>query len=157
MINEQKFPFKWMQKLVNTLSISDNQLTSFQIAQKIGSCSSDAGEVVKMLSVLTQYGHVINNSEKWRIEHASSNHGLNPRGFRIQYIQDLLLLLKNLTEISVSVEELALKTKKSELEVLHGLNFLSSITKKGYLYHHKKSFPQKWGFSSWENQSTILE
>ncbi len=150
---EDKFPFKWMQKIVDTLSITNKPLTAFQLARKIGSCSSDAGEVAKMLVFLTQYGQVVNNGEKWKIEHVSNNHDHHPTGFRAHYVRDLIVLLENLLENSVRSVDLTLTTKKSESDITHYLNFLSSITKNGYLYLHKKRFLKQWGFRSWEAES----
>ncbi len=154
---EDKFPFKWMQKIVDALSVSNKPFTAFQLARKIGSCSSDAGEVAKMLVFLTQKGQVVNNDEKWKIEYISTNHNPLPTGFRTHYIRDLSVLLTNLSEHFVSLEDLSLITKRSELNMSHDLNFLSSITKIGYLYLHKKHLFKQWGFKFWENKSIKRE
>ena len=142
-----------MQKIVDAFSISNKPLTAFQLARKIGSCSSDAGEVAKMLVFLTQKGQVVNNDEKWKIKHISSHHNPHPTGFRTHYIRDLIVLLENLSENYVKLEDLSLITKRSESDISHDMNFLNSITKNGQLYLHKKHLLKQWGFRSWDVQS----
>jgi len=151
-MNEDKFPFKWMQKIVGTFSVSNKPLTAFQLARKIGSCSSDAGEVAKMLVFLTQKGRVVNNDEKWKIEYISVNHNPHPTGFRTNHIRELIVLLENLSENFVRLEDLSLITKRSESDISHDLSFLNSITNNGYLYLHKKHLLKQWSFRSWETK-----
>jgi len=147
---EDKFPFKWMQKIVDTFSISNKPQTALQIARNIGSCSSDAKEVAKMLVFLTQYGQIVTNGEKWKIQNIADNQDHHPTGFRAHFIKDLLVILEYLTENPASPADLALNAKKSESDIINQLNFLSSLTKSGYLYLHKKNFLQQWGFRSWK-------
>ena len=150
MINEKKFPFKWMRKAIDYFEKNDKPTTSFQLARKIGSCGLDAGEVAKMLAYLTQFGRVVSNSEKWKFEPITMNKDHAPKGFRVHYIHELSILLQCLSEKSVELEEIAIQTKMKESDVYYNLNFLRSITKKGQIYLHRNKFPQQWGFKSWE-------
>ena len=154
MINEHKYPFKWMQKSIDWFDISDKPITSFQLGRKIGSCSSDAREVVKMLAYLTQFGQVVSNGEKWKIEQITTNKDLTPKGFRAHYLRELSVLLEYLSENPARLEDIVLNTNMSESDVSYNLNFLSSITRKGQLYLHRNRFPQQWGFRSWETKSS---
>ncbi|PWI46947.1 hypothetical protein CEE45_14270 [Candidatus Heimdallarchaeota archaeon B3_Heim] len=149
-IDERKYPFKWMPRIVEMFEGIDKGLSSFQIARTIGSCSPDASEVLKLMVYLTSFGKVVESDGNWKIIVSPFNIERNQSRIRIDYIKGLDLLIQNLSNDFVPIEELISINGRDTAETQKELEFLSLITKKGQFFIERKRFPQKFAFKPWE-------
>ncbi|MHA2289802.1 MAG: hypothetical protein ACXABG_13540 [Promethearchaeota archaeon] len=151
-INENKFPFKWMSRVIKAFDGIEKGRSSFQIARTIGSCGPDASEVLKMLAYVTSFGKVVESNGKWKTIHSPLNPYQNQSGFRYNYIEGLDQLIKELSGDFISIEELSSLNGRDTQEILSELTFLSQITEKGRVILEQKRFPQKFAFKPWNQQ-----
>jgi hypothetical protein len=127
----------------------DKPITSFKIARSIGSCIPDAGEVVKMIALLTSVGRIESVNGKWKKISESSETSPITTGFRMYYIKKMMKILEALPEEFVTLNEFV-KENNLEIEETESiLFFLKDITQYGQIYLYRK-FPQKWAFRTWE-------
>ncbi|MHA1977458.1 MAG: hypothetical protein ACW98F_16000 [Candidatus Hodarchaeales archaeon] len=148
-IDERKYPFKWMPRIVEVFKGIDKGLSSFQIARTIGSCSPDASEVLKLMVYLTSFGKVVESDGKWKIIGSPFDIEHNKSGIRINYIKGLDQLIQNLSNNFVPIEEITKINGRDSAELQKELEFLSLITKNGQFFIQRKRFPQKFACKSW--------
>ena len=151
-IDETKYPFKWMSRVVKTFEGIDKSLSSFQIARAIGSCSPDASEVLKMMTYLTSFGKVVESDGNWYLIHSPEEPINIVTGFRTNYLKGLDQLIESLSNDLLPIEELTNINGRDPAEVQKELEFLSQITKSGQVILERKRFPQKFAFKAWELQ-----
>ena len=151
-IDESKYPFKWMPRIVEAFKGIDKGLSSFQIARTIGSCSPDASEVLKLMVYLTSFGKVVESDGKWKIISFPFDLERAQSRIRIDSIKGLGQLIQNLSSDFVPIEELTTINGRDTVEIQKELEFLSQITKNGQFFIERKRFPQKFAFKSWDLQ-----
>ncbi|MFX0016452.1 MAG: hypothetical protein ACFFB2_14650 [Promethearchaeota archaeon] len=148
---KDKFPFKWMLKIITTLE-KDSPLTSLQIAKSIGSCVSDAAEVTRMLHYITSFGKIeANSGGEWRIFRKKEYKGPPPKNYKENYGQNLEKIIHILTEEAQTIEELMLKISLEKHDLTEDLSFLALITEKGYIHLQESSYPQQWSLKFWSS------
>ncbi len=151
-VDESKFPFKWMSRVMDAFEGADGNKSSFQIARTIGSCSPDASEVLKMMVYITSHGKIIESNGMWKIISPPIVSDLDLAGFRTKYIQKLDQLIKSLSSSFVTIETLTSSNGRDNGEVQKELQFLSQITEKGQIIIARKKFPQKFALKPWDEQ-----
>ncbi len=143
-VDRNKFPFKWMLRIIATLERGDS-LSSLQIARAIGSCVPDAGEVTHMIHYITYFGKVTSDTEgKWKIVGKEEDSGPPQKDFRFRYIRTLMKIIDILAEGAQSVVELAQKIYQEIDDIQGALSFLALITEKGRVHLQKEDQPKKW-------------
>ncbi len=149
LIQKNEFPFKWIPKILSVLEDKDFCTTS-QVAKAIGSCVSDAGEVLRMMKFLTYFGKINANSEnKWRLKYAPEDINSPRKDFRFKYIQNLIEVIEILKEGPKSTHEIANKISQELDYVREILSFLSLITEKGFVCLRGEGYPREWTLRSW--------
>lgn len=76
----------------------EKPLNTYKIARTIGSCSPDAGEVVKMLALLTSAGRIESVNGQWRKIVIPTESEVLTTGFNMQYIKQMMEVVKALPE-----------------------------------------------------------
>ncbi|MFX0122438.1 MAG: hypothetical protein ACFFAE_02290 [Candidatus Hodarchaeota archaeon] len=145
-----KFPFKYFLGVIEALE-GEDALSSWQIANSIGSCTSDASEVTRMLHYLTHYGKVVSNADRgnWRIIRKNEDSNPPSKDFRVKYIQKYLTIIELLTGEPQSEKELSNKASLELNEVKEALSYLKLITEKGYIYLQGSGPRQQWKMQYW--------
>ena len=142
-----------MPKIATVLENKDSQ-TSSQVAKAIGSCSSDAGEVLRMMNYITYFGRINPNSEnKWTIKYSPEDINSPSKNFRFKCLQNLLEVIEILKEGPQSTHEIANKISQELDDVRELLSFLSMITEKGFVCLKGEGYPQQWVMRSWSSRS----
>ncbi|UCG03250.1 MAG: hypothetical protein JSW11_04515 [Candidatus Heimdallarchaeota archaeon] len=147
-LDQTKFPFKYFLSVIEALEKED-ALSSWQIAKAIGSCTSDASEVARMLSYLTHYGKIVSNTGNWRIIRKKEDSDPPSKNFRVKYIQQFLSTIEALIDESQSIEELAKVTSLGRDEIEEILSCLEIISEKGYVYLQGSGPRQQWTLKPW--------
>ena len=153
-INEGKFPFKWMPHIIQVFNSHQNPLPTYRVARSIGSCNSDAKETLKMLQYITSYGSIIFEGGKWGRKTSNAVNNQEKPRFRYHYIKELIHLIKTLSEELHTLEEIANQIEKEKIDVERCLNFLLKITQDEVLFlinevgisrRYTMSLPDKYG------------
>lgn len=141
-----------MPKVIDTFftkNESEKPLNTYKIAKSIGSCSPDAGEVVKMLAILTSIGRIESVNGRWRKIAFPADFEILTTGFRKDYIKQMMEILNALPEEFITLPEFVNENNFNVKDIESILLFLKDITQYGRIYLYRK-FPQKWAFKTWE-------
>ncbi|WP_455141539.1 hypothetical protein [Candidatus Hodarchaeum mangrovi] len=153
---EQKFPYKWFNAIINTLNKekNDSHLLSFEIASQIGSCVSDASESTRMLYYLLHFGKLDKDQHgKWYLISDSPNN-FPEIDFRIKYLQNLVEILKIIQNADhpIHIDELTEIVNFGSDYVLQALEFYASISQKGKIYSEGKGYQRSWRIIDWPSK-----
>ena len=148
-IQRDKFPFKWILKILAVLQEKE-YCTNSQVAKAIGSCVSDAGEVLRMMNYLTHFGKIVANPEnKWKFMYTQDNIKPPSKNFRTEYIQNLIEIIDLLKEGPQSTQEIADRTSQEIDDIQELLSFLTIVTGNGHVCLKGEGYPREWTLRSW--------
>jgi hypothetical protein len=154
-LDETKFPFKWMPRIIQVFNSYKKPLPAYKIASMIGSCSSDAKETLQMMQYIASHGRILEISGKWRREVFEDIASLEKPKFRYRYIKEVIDLLDHVPSDSITSEELSSLNGKERSEIERSLNFIAKITQNGKIRAEGKLVSQKWSLISWTNSKEV--
>ena len=148
-LDENKFPFKWMPRITQVFDSYKKPLPAYQIARMIGSCVSDARETLQMMEYIASHGIILEINGKWRREKFKGYITLEKPKFRYRYIEDLIVLINTLPSDSITVDELSSLNGKEKSDIERSLSFIAEISQSGRVSSEGKSSSQRWSLVPW--------
>ncbi|MHA1991083.1 MAG: hypothetical protein ACW981_08950 [Candidatus Hodarchaeales archaeon] len=138
-----RYPFKAMIPIVKSLASTDESLNIYDIQRVSRACVPDTTEVTEMLSFLTSYGKVFETSKGWIRTNENGKKPNRPR--RFFYLKDIYNILSELSEENpLNCGIIAENTNINVEKVLEYLDFLSAITKAGYVKLDNNNYPSSY-------------
>ena len=129
---------------------SNDSIKSFRIARAIGSCIPDTNETARLLNYLTHFGRIsLNLNGNYFIEYKTDTEH-SQQGFRFRYIEDLVEIIKSLSEEELNIEELSNSLNRDVADLKIELEFLKLITSKGRVLLEGSKYIPSVFLESWE-------
>ncbi|MHA2364977.1 MAG: hypothetical protein ACXAC7_13555 [Candidatus Hodarchaeales archaeon] len=137
-----KFPFKSMLPIIDTITDYEDSINVFQIQKAARACVPDTHEVTSFISLLTHFGKIKRINEGWIRVYPQTFDGRNPH--RMFYLKKILKVIKVLSSTPLTIEEISQKTQLDIPVVTEFLEFLNKLTRKGYITKTKSKFNVSW-------------
>jgi hypothetical protein len=129
--------------IVKSLASTDESLNIYDIQRVSRSCVPDTAEVTEMLSFITSYGKIFETSKGWIRVNEYDEKPNKPR--RFFYLKEIYNILSELSEEKpLNCGIIAEKTNINVERVLEYLDFLSAITKDGYVKLDSHNYPSSY-------------
>jgi len=141
-IEQSKFPFKYMQAIIDNFDVSGKIATIDEIRRVAGACYPDTAETMSFVEYITGIGKIEKTSEGWVF--IGRDEGSVPRKpTRDRYLTDFENIVRELKTGPKSTDEIAKALKIKVSKIQSTLEFLEHITKVGPIVKIEGS-PRRW-------------
>ena len=142
MISLNKYPFKAMMSILDGFPEFDKKIDIYGLQRASNACFPDTYEVTYMIAYLTHFGQVENTKNGWIRTKERGFQNKVPR--RKRFLEDLILIIKSLSSIPQTTEEIGKKTGIKTSDLIKCLEFLEKLSERGKIIHQGENYQESW-------------